>query len=82
MFEYGKMNEADDEKVRLEVKQRKSRKVREDSNVEYKPIFFDKIEEFNPFTKKPEHNYIPKQGQESYWERRKVKDWSGLPDLF
>ena len=36
-YEEGKVDEADEEKIRVEVKQRKSRKERADANVEWKP---------------------------------------------
>ena len=44
-WEEGKMNEADVEKARLEVKQRASRKVRADTGEEWSPQFFREVKD-------------------------------------
>lgn len=41
------MQEADEEKVRLEIKQRKSRQEMEDTGDHFVPNFFDEVEEEN-----------------------------------
>ena len=76
-FEEGKVDEADEEKIRLEVKQRKARKDRADANQEWKPMFF----------KEKPHRYYPdfthyEMTSAEYWQRRERKDWRGLPDLW
>ena len=44
LYENGKVDEADEEKIRLEVKQRKARKIREESGGhEFIPSFFREI---------------------------------------
>ena len=43
LFEEGKENEADEEKIRLEVKQRKARKLREEAGEQWRPNFFSEI---------------------------------------
>lgn len=43
LFEEGKLDEADQEKIRLEVKQRKLRKRREEANIHWKPQFFNEV---------------------------------------
>ena len=43
LFEEGKLDEADQEKIRLEVKQRKLRKDREEANITWKPQFFNEV---------------------------------------
>lgn len=51
LFEEGKMEEADKEKTRLEVKQRATRKEKEEKKEEVEnPLFFRKIEAKNMFT--------------------------------
>jgi len=56
------LKEADDEKIRLENKQRALRKEREEKGVEFKPEFFELVEIINPFTNKKETWFQPKQG--------------------
>lgn len=82
LFEEGKMDEADVEKIRLEQKQRANRKVFEAKKQDWQPVFFDILEEENPFTKKMERVFKQKTGQDNYWSRRQRKEWSGLPDIF
>lgn len=66
-YEEGKVDEADEEKIRLEVKQRKARKIREDSGGVWTPNFFRKID----------HPFIPGEHiwefieERNYWQRRK-----------
>jgi hypothetical protein len=43
LFEQGKVDEADEEKIRLEVKQRKARKIRHDEGLIWQPNFFKEI---------------------------------------
>ena len=72
------MDQADEEKIRLEVKQRKARKQREEAGIEWQPIFF----------KECAHDYLSGEKQwkfiqeNNYWQRRERRDWSGLPDLW
>ena len=82
LFELGKQTEADEEKVRLEIKQRKARKDLADRNETHKVQYFEKYEEANPWTGKTEDRYRFKQGPDSYWEKRKRQDWTGAYDLF
>lgn len=44
------MQEADEEKIRLEIKQRKARQEMEDSGTHFVPNFFDEVEEENQLT--------------------------------
>ena len=74
--------EADEEKLRLEIKQREARKIQADRGEEHRIHYFDKYEETNPWTKALEQRYRFKQGQDSYWEKRKRQDWQGSYDLF
>jgi hypothetical protein len=53
LFEQGQVDEADEEKIRLEVKQRKARKEREEAGIEWTPNFFRECP----------HDYIPGQKQ-------------------
>ena len=78
LYEEGKVDEADEEKMRLEVKQRAARKRRNDAGEVWVPNFFREIE----------HPYLPGQrwyefiAENNYWDRRQRKDWEGLPELW
>jgi hypothetical protein len=53
LFEEGKDKEADSEKIKLEVKQRETRKIREKNNEPIEsPLFFEKTEIKNMMTGK------------------------------
>jgi hypothetical protein len=83
LFEEGKMDQADKEKTRLEVKQRSSRKAKEERKEEIEcPLFFTKCEIKNMFTGKMQLHYELIQGDQGYWARRERKDWGDCPDLF
>jgi Oxysterol-binding protein len=71
LFEEGKHDEADREKVRLEEKQRKTRKIMASQEREFKPLVFEKGEMMNPVTNSVETVYNLIKGKEGYWERRK-----------
>lgn len=78
LFEQGKVDEADEEKVRLEVKQRKARKLREDAGGHWQANFFREVA--HPMIAgERQFEFI---GENSYWERRAKGDWIGLPDLW
>ena len=63
LFEEGKMDEADKEKTRLEVKQRASRKAKEERKEEVEcPLFFTKCENKNMFTGEMQKDYELIQG--------------------
>lgn len=78
LYEEGKTDDADEEKIRLEVKQRKARKLREEACETWTPIFF----------REAPHQFLDGQiyyefiQENNYWDRRERKDWSGLPDLW
>lgn len=77
------MDEADVEKSRLEVKQRASRKEKEEKKEPVEnPLFFKKTEIKNMFTGENQVHYELIEGEHGYWERRARKDWSVCPDLF
>ena len=62
LFEEGKVDEADEEKIRLEVKQRRARKIRADTGEEWWPKFF----------KEAQHPYYPSF---KHYESLKDKYW-------
>ena len=72
-LENGDQALATNEKLRLEDKQRKARKVLQDKGLTYKPLFF--TEQINEHT-----------GEQEFIFNHKYKfckqDWSGLPDIF
>lgn len=69
LYEEGKTSEAEELKLQLEQEQR-SRRL--DSN-DVKPQYFKPI---------GENQWIFVQGPQSYWERRRRSDWSGLVPLW
>ena len=71
LFEQGQVPEADDEKLRLEIKQRQARKDLADKNLEHKTVYFEKYQEQNPWSKQMEDRFKLIEGPNSYWEKRK-----------
>ena len=82
LFEEGKWDEADVEKVRLEEKQRTLRKELSEKGEEFQPMFFEQTEKLNPITKKVEVSWQAKKGDDNYWVKRAKQEWEGLPDIF
>ena len=76
-LEQGEMVKAAKEKERLEIKQRKVRKWREENNIKYEPAYFTE----QPM---PDHGgkmYFLYNGK--YWENdRKKQEWDRLHDLY
>lgn len=75
-LEEGDLKVAADEKHRLEEKQRKMRKEREEKGLTYEPKYF--VEAADPDTGEKIYKY----GKRDYWEDRKKQDFSHLEDLF
>lgn len=69
-LELGQVEEADEEKTRLETKQRQVRKERELRNEHCEPRWF---------RKQGEDTYVYRGG---YWEARSTGDFGDLPDLW
>ena len=69
-FEDGKNQEADEEKVRLEIKQRKARDVHKEAGTIHNPAFFESKQLQNPFTEEMEDRFVALDGEKSYWKRR------------
>lgn len=84
-MENGQWDEANDEKIRLEEKQRAKRRLRETEVEkaqnegfeynEYKPVWFRKQED--PTTGTLVHVY-----QHEYWQCKSKQDWSRCPNIF
>lgn len=74
-LENGDLTLANQEKHRLEERQRAMRKKREQEGIESKPAYFEGY--IDPITGVQEFKYI-----NDYWEDKKNKNWSHLPDLF
>ena len=73
LYENGQVDEADEEKIRLEVKQRKARKLREESGGVFTPSFFR--ESSHPYLEgEIRYEY---QADNCYWDRRERGDWTG-----
>lgn len=85
LMENGEWNKANDEKVRLEEKQRAKRRAREQraeigtqngaAYESYTPLWFKKEED--PATGMIAHVY-----QHEYWDCKERQDWSRCPDIF
>lgn len=74
-LEYGYIDVAGTEKLRLEEKQRAKRKEWEKSGFHHKPVYFK--EAVDSFTQKNEYVYLG-----GYWEDREKGDFSKLMDIF
>lgn len=96
-LEEGKLDEADEEKLAIEIGQRKRRKQMEEAISAgrmdaYKPKFF--VREDHPYFKDNEvlnsketrpirYRYVENDGaQKSYWERREKGDWADMERLW
>lgn len=88
-FEEGHLEQADIEKINIEQRQRKMRKLMEDGHIpKFKPNFFRQIT--HPFVRNDELPTGEEQplifelveGDKGYWERRERQDWSDLPNLW
>lgn len=74
-MEEGDYDRAAEEKHRLEEKQRTIRKQKEAMGIEYKPRYFEQVDDQYSGEKMYQFNNI-------YWEKRKNLDYADLPDLF
>ena len=74
-LENGDLTLANNEKHRLEERQRAMRKYREQNYIEWVPSYFEKYTD--SLTGLEEYRYI-----NNYWEDKKQQNWSHLPDLF
>lgn len=74
-LEYGYIDVAGTEKLRLEEKQRAKRKEWEKTGYHHKAVYFK--ETVDPFTQKNEYVYLG-----GYWEDREKGDFSKLMDIF
>lgn len=75
-YQKGNVEDAEILKVDLEEKQRVRRKLYEVSGETYVPSFFRQVSPDSDF----EWAFI--KGKRSYWNRRKVGDWDGVPQLW
>jgi hypothetical protein len=75
-LEEGDLKLAADEKHRLEEKQRKMRKEREEKGIKYEPKYF--YEHIDEDTGEKMFKY----GKRDYWEDRKKHDFNHLDEIF
>ncbi len=76
LYEEGHLKEANNEKNRLEERQRAIAKLRKEAGVEHKAHYFDFVDsQDKPGTK--EHRFKNK-----YWEDREKGNWGHLPELY
>lgn len=78
LMEEGRWDEANQEKLRLEEKQRQARRAREAQAAghdPYKPKWFQK--QHDPFTESDMHLYT-----NEYWDCKQKQDWSRCPSIF
>lgn len=76
-YENGNIDEAERLKLELEERQRRRRKVLEESGDVHEPAFFEERSS-DSGTK----FYVLKEGAQNYWERRKNKQWEGVLNLW
>ncbi|KAI5853243.1 Oxysterol-binding protein-domain-containing protein [Morchella snyderi] len=77
MVEEGKLDEAEEEKVRLEEGQRQRRKEMEDNGEQWQPRWFTKVREYEN-----EEIWKIRTGEDGYWEQRARGEWENVPELF
>lgn len=77
-YEKGDLEKAEQLKNSLEQAQRERRKELEDSGKEYQPLFFHHVGEDGADL----GEWVYTTGENSYWNRRKNKNWEGLPKLW
>ncbi|ODQ80637.1 hypothetical protein BABINDRAFT_34447 [Babjeviella inositovora NRRL Y-12698] len=75
-YENGDAEKAEVLKAKLEGNQRVRRKQMEEQGVEHKPVFFKQVGEGDNAI----WEYVT--GEKSYWNRRRVGDWSDLVTLW
>ncbi|KAG2441688.1 hypothetical protein HXX76_003304 [Chlamydomonas incerta] len=82
-LELGEWNRATSEKLRLEEKQRTTRKERKEAGIEYQPRWFKQV----MFGTKEATQLATQPGAVwawtgEYWEAREKKAWGELPDIY
>lgn len=80
-LEENNLEVAEDEKKRLEEKQRAARKERADKlKPEFEPKYFKKVED--PDSKEEFYAYGPQHGCRDYWADRKVRDFAHMENIY
>ncbi|KAF4119436.1 oxysterol-binding protein-related protein 3/6/7, partial [Geosmithia morbida] len=79
LAEQGRLDDAENLKVKLEEAQRARRRELEERGEEYKPRWFVKAAEN---AAEGEEEWKMKTGKDSYWEERARGGWAGVEDLF
>jgi hypothetical protein len=75
LLENGDVDEASDEKFRLEEKQRTARRLRESRKERWRPVWFDLVDD--PDTKTSYYRFNGK-----YWDAKLRNCWDSSPDIF
>ncbi|KUI56694.1 hypothetical protein VP1G_04035 [Cytospora mali] len=78
LAEEGKLDEAEEWKVKLEEAQRARRKVLEEKGEEHKPRWFVKVATGGD----GEEVWKLKGGKDGYWEERAKGQWTGVDEIF
>ncbi|ROV96429.1 hypothetical protein VSDG_05488 [Cytospora chrysosperma] len=78
LAEEGKLDEAEEWKVKLEEGQRARRRALEESGTEYKPRWFVKVATGGD----GEEVWKLKGGKDGYWEERAKGQWTGVEEIF
>jgi hypothetical protein len=78
LAEQGKLDEAEEWKVRLEEAQRRRRREMEERGEEWRPRWFAKV----ATAQDGEEVWRIKGGKEGYWEERSKGAWNGVEDIF
>lgn len=74
-MEEGNIDQAAEEKHRLEEKQRKIRKEREHAGIEWRPRYFKQVDDPHSGEKLYQYTNL-------YWDLRSKMDYSDMPDLY
>jgi hypothetical protein len=78
LAEQGKLDEAEEWKVKLEEAQRRRRREMEERGEEWKPRWFVKV----ATAQEGEEVWRIKGGKEGYWDERAGGKWKGVEDIF
>lgn len=81
-LENGELNFANDEKHRLEEKQRARLRAMKEEGIEYEAKYFEKEDTNTEEFSEDGGKLISYKYKGGYWEDRKEKNWGDAPDLF
>ena len=83
-LEVGEFGRATSEKLRLEQKQRQTRKVRKENGQKYIPMWFNlRRTDIKDLSRIMDHDQTSVwKFRDEYWKRKEKRNWGGCPDIF